>query len=148
MTGLRLLEALHGHLGVLAAIALVHPAWLLRKGRPPSRGTRWATGLSAALVAGAYGLGIGIYGAYRQHVKPALFRASAEVGMLFETKEHIAYAVTGLAIGAAVLALAAPRDRGDLRRVAAGAFSVAALLCLVTACLGTYIAAVRSFPEG
>ena len=48
---LRLLESLHGHFGILAAVALMHPAILLRRGRALSRGMRWSIGLTAAVTA-------------------------------------------------------------------------------------------------
>jgi hypothetical protein len=143
----RLLESMHGHLGVLAAVALLHPAILLRRGLPLSRGGRWAVGLTGVVTALAFGLGVGIYEAYRELVKRSLFQADREVGLLFETKEHLAWAVVSLAVGGVAAAfLAGPRDR-DLRRGAALAFALAALLCFVVVGLGTYVASVRSFPE-
>ena len=50
MTLLRLLESVHGHLGVLTAVALVHPAILLRRGLPLSRGARWSVWLTTLLA--------------------------------------------------------------------------------------------------
>ena len=61
----RLFESIHGHLGVLTVAALVHPALLLRQGKPLTRRNRWAVGLSTAFTLAVYGTGIAMYGAYR-----------------------------------------------------------------------------------
>lgn len=143
----RVLESVHGHFGVLAAAALLHPAILLRRGLPLSRGARWSVGLTTLVTALAFGLGLGIYEAYRELVKRPLFAFDPEIGLLFETKEHLAWAVVTLALGGAGAAFAAgPRDR-RLRQSAALAFALAAALCLVVVALGTYVASARSFPE-
>lgn len=147
MTVLRLLESIHGHLGVLAAAALLHPAILLRRGRPLSRGLRWSIGLTTAVVALAFATGLTIYDGYREHVRPQLLLEHYDTALLFETKEHLAWAVLTLALGAGMAALAAPRDAKRIRQAAAAFYSVAALLCLVTASLGTWIAAVSGFPQ-
>ncbi len=143
--GLALLASIHGYFGVLAAAALLHPAILLRKGAPLSRGGRWSLALTALVTSIGFGLGISLYGSYRSQVKRALFTDSIHAGLLFETKEHLAVLVISLALGATVAALTAPRDARDLRRVAALLFAFAALACLATASLGTYVASVRSF---
>lgn len=143
---LRLLTIVHGHAGVLAAIALLHPAILLRAGRPLTRGTRWSVGLTAFTTAFAYALGIALYPSYRAAVKRELFTANFQAGVLFETKEHLAYAVVTLTIGASLAVFLAPRSASGIRRGAAAVFAVAALLCLATAGLGTYVSAIRSFP--
>lgn len=140
-----LVESIHGHLGVLAAAALLHPAILLRDGRPLSRGIRWSLGLTSAVTAGAFGLGLTIYEPYRAQVKRPLFVESPDAGWLFETKEHLAYVVLALTVGATVCALAAPRRRRALRRLAALLFAAASAVCLAVVGLGTYLAAVRGF---
>lgn len=145
MSPLQLLESIHGHLGVLAAVALLHPAVLLRDGRPLSGGIRWAVGLTAGVTASAFALGLTIYEPYRELVKRPLFVEAPSAGWLFETKEHLAYAVVALTLGAAVSALAAPRRERRLRRLAALLFALAAALCFTVVGLGTYIASVRSF---
>jgi len=147
MTWLRLLESIHGHLGVLAAIALIHPAILLRNGRPLSRGMRWSVGLTTAVVMLAFGMGLFIYEDYREIVKPVLLLSHHDAGMLFETKEHFAWGVLTSALGAGVAAWVAPRDAKRLRQIAAAFYAVAAVLCLATVGLGTYIASVQSFPQ-
>jgi peptidoglycan/LPS O-acetylase OafA/YrhL len=142
----RVLESVHGHLGALAVVALVHPAILLRRGLPLSRGARWAVALSTATTLAAFGLGVGIYEQYRATVKRDVFAASRTVGFLFETKEHVGYAVAALALGACVAALVAPPQAVAVRRAAAAAYAIGAVLCLVVAGLGTFVASVAGFP--
>ena len=146
MTLLRLLESVHGHLGILAAAALLHPAILLRKGRALSRGLWWSVALTTGLVVFAFGTGLSIYDDYRAVVKPELFRASASAGLLFETKEHTAWAVLVLSLGAGAVAALAPKEGKHMRQSAALMYAVAAAICLFTVALGTWAAAVRSFP--
>lgn len=141
----RLWEAIHGHLGVLAAVALVHPAILMWRGRPLSRGARWSVGLSSALTVGAYSFGLASYGAYREVVKRELFATDRAAGLLFETKEHLAYVTVALAIGGCACALLAPRSADETRRTAARLYAVAAALCALVGALGTYVASVRGF---
>jgi hypothetical protein len=143
---MRLLESVHGHLGVLAGVALLHPALLLRGGRPLSRGIRWTIGLATVLTGVAFALGVTIYGHYREDVRLPLFLRNPQAGLLFETKEHLAYAVLALALGAGVCALAAPREAHGLRRTAAALYAAAAGLCMITAGLGVYVATVAAFP--
>ncbi|MGF1464925.1 MAG: hypothetical protein ACFCGT_02225 [Sandaracinaceae bacterium] len=145
MSLLRLLTDIHGHLGVLAAVALIHPALLLRRGRPLTRGMRWAVTLSTGLVTLAFGLGIGLYEPYRAEVRRPLFFASRTAGLLFETKEHLAFMALCLALGGAACALGAPRGDPGLRRLAAALFLGAALLAGAVVALGTYVASVRTF---
>ena len=147
MTVLRILESIHGHLGVLAAVALLHPAILLRNGRALSRGLWWSVVLTTGLVVAAFATGLFIYEDYRAEVKRPLFLQNPTVGYLFETKEHVAWAVICLALGAGVAALVAPRSARGARRAAALVYAVAAILSLVTAGLGTYVAAVAGFPQ-
>lgn len=146
MTWLRLLESLHGHLGVLTAAALLHPAILLRRGRPLSRGGRWSVALTTLLSLLAFVTGVFIYGDYRELVKRELFMQRPEVALLFETKEHLAWVVLSFALGAGVAALIAPRAALETRRAAGWLYVAAAILCIATASLGTWVAAVRGFP--
>lgn len=145
MTALRLLETVHGHLGVLAAVALLHPAILLRKGRPLSTGARLSVVLTSALVVLAFATGLYIYPDYRSSVRAGLFHADPTAGLLFETKEHLAYGVIATTFGAAACALLAPRKSHALRRAAALAFAVGAALCIITVAMGSYVAAVHGF---
>jgi hypothetical protein len=140
-------ETLHGHLGVLAAAALLHPAILLRRGKAMSRGARYAVFLTSVLVALAFASGLFIYPAYRQAVRAALFLESPTAGFLFETKEHIAYGVLAMTAGATTAAFLAPSDKGadPIRRAAALVYAAGAALCLATVALGSYVASVQGF---
>ena len=144
---LRIAESVHGHLGVLAAVALMHPAILMRRGLPLSRGARLSVILTTLVTIAAFAMGLSIYEDYRDLVKRELFMRAPDVGYLFETKEHLAWAVLSLALGAGVAALAAPRNKPRLRQAAAAAYAVAAVLCIVVVALGTYVASVASFPQ-
>ncbi len=143
--GSRILEAVHGHLGILAAAALIHPALLLRKGKPLSNRQRIMVGCCALLVVLVFGSGLYLYPDYVTQVKVGLFLRSEQAGRLFESKEHMAYAVLCNCLGASLCALVAPKDGRRLRRAAAVLFAVAAGLCLVVVALGVYIAAVYGF---
>lgn len=144
---LRLLESIHGHVAILACAVLIHPAVLLRRGRPLTRGTKLSVILSGVVTSLAFGLGIALYEDYRTIVRRRLFERAPEVGALFETKEHLAWAVLCLALGATVAALLAPREAKRIRQSAAVAYGIAAILAIVVAGLGTYVASVASFPE-
>lgn len=146
MTLLRILETVHGHLAILAAAALIHPAISLRRGRPMTRGRRWSVALTTLFVVLAFGTGVAIYGDYREVVRRDLWLTDPVAGLLFETKEHIAWAVLTLSLGAGAAAFVAPKDAREMRQAAAIVYAVAAAICIVTIALGTYVAAVRSFP--
>jgi hypothetical protein len=145
LDNLRWLESMHGHLGVLAMAALLHPALLLWSGKPLSRNGKLALGASVALVSLAFALGLWIYPAYREQVKPALFMADVSAGLAFETKEHLAWVSLVSAITAGVAGLAAPPKAANVRRIAARVFLASAAACALAAALGTWVAAVRSF---
>ncbi len=145
MNAQALVMTVHGALGVLAAAALTHPALLLRKGGPPSRRSRWLFGLLGLLTLAAYSLGLAIYGDYRAQVKRRLFEASVRAGLLFETKEHLAFVVLALTLGAAFAALVAPPPAREIRRTAALLLGLAACVCLIAVGLGIYVSSVRSF---
>ena len=145
MTTLRLLETVHGHLGVLAAAALLHPAILMRRGAALSYRSKWAVMLSTAFAVAAFGSGLVVYPAYREAVRARLFLQSTAAGFLFETKEHIAFAVIALAIGGCTCAMAAPKADAHLRQSAAWLFAAGAGLCLTVVALGSYVTAVQGF---
>lgn len=140
-----LLEAIHGHVGVLAMAALLHPALLLWSGKPLSRNGRLALIASVLLVLAAFVLGLTIYPAYREEVKPDLFLASERAGLLFETKEHLAWLALVGSLGAGIAALVAPPRAALARRVAARVFLGAAVACVLTVGLGTYVASLVTF---
>jgi heme A synthase len=142
---LRLLESVHGHLGVLAAVALLHPTILLWRGRPATRGVRWSIGLTTFLVAAAYAAGIAIYGDYRQLVKRPLFRDDVAAGLLFETKEHLAFVALVLTLGAVWPSLAKGPEGEPQRRMAARLWAGAALACWLVGAMGTWVQSLRGF---
>jgi hypothetical protein len=141
----RWIEAIHGHAGVLAVAALYHPAIILWRGAPLSRGSKWAISLSTSLCTVAFAIGTGIYEAYRAQIRPELAREHREIALLFETKEHLAFAALCLALGALACAWLAPRGDAALRKLAARLYLSAALLATIVAALGTHVASVRSF---
>lgn len=140
-----LLAHLHGHAAVLAIATLFHPAVLLWSGRPLSRGARWAVASTLATTIVAFALGLWIYGPYRDLVRHDLTLASPDAALLFETKEHLAWATLTLALGAGVAALAAPRSATGLRRITARAYLSAAVLGTIVCGLGIHIASIHGF---
>jgi hypothetical protein len=143
---LRLEEHVHGHLGWLAAIALVHPAVLLRR---PKRKAHLSVALGAGLVTVVGGLGVAQYGDYRDKLRQAIFQHAPTIGYLFERKEHLAFGAILLAWGGGVAYVGASRLEGEtrdnLRRAAHWSFVAAATMALAAAVLGTVVAAYRTF---
>ncbi len=143
--GLRVLEHVHGHVGWLSALALTHPAVLLRHPRRNVLGVALA---ATALVTATAVLGALLYPSYRAGVKPLLFAATPTVGALFERKEHLGIAALVLAwIGLLALALARRRDAAatELGRLAFVAYSGAAFVAVIAASAGLIVGAHRSF---
>jgi hypothetical protein len=142
----RLLEHVHGHIGWLAAIALIHPAIVLRR---PTRKAPWAVGLATGVVTLAGCLGAYIYGDYRDKLRQSIFQHARVIGYLFERKEHLAFGAVVLAWAGAAAYFAAPRaseaTRTLLRTIAFRAFVAAAALAIVVACLGTVVSVTKSF---
>ena len=145
MNSMRIVAALHGYLGVLGCAALLHPAILLRSGKLPSRRGRWAIALSTLVCTLTFASGVFMYDRYRADIKRPLLSENLSVGLLFETKEHLAMLVVCLALGACLAALASPRQAVATRRVAALFYTLATLVALVVASLGTWVSAVRGF---
>ncbi len=143
---LRLGERLHGHLGWLAAIALVHPALLLRN---RARRAHLSVGLAAigATLAGA--IGVSLYPAYRDQLRQPLFAEAPRMGYLFERKEHLAFGAILLAWAGAISYAGSFQSEGrvreSLRRASHAAFVAAAILALTVAVLGTLVSAYRTF---
>jgi hypothetical protein len=135
----------HGHVGWLAAATLVHPAILLRR---RGRKAHLSVAVAALLPTLAGGLGVWIYGPYRDRIKQGIFLEAPWVGLLFERKEHLAFGAILLSwAGAAAYALALRTDgpaRDSLRTLAHRAFVAAAALAVVVAVLGTIVASFRS----
>jgi hypothetical protein len=143
---LRAGEHLHGHLGWLAVIALVHPAVLLRR---PARRAPWSVGLAVAVVTLTAAIGVTLYPAYRETLRQPIFASSMRFGYLFEQKEHLAFgavmfAWTG-AVGYVAEGFARGTVRAALRRAAHLAFVGAATFAFVAAVLGTLVATYKTF---
>jgi hypothetical protein len=142
----RIAEHVHGHLGWLAAAALLHPAILLRN---VERRAHLSVGLSTGFATAVGTLGAWLYGPYRDRLKQHLFIETRWVGLMFERKEHLAFGAILLAwAGASAYAVAiGARDdvRAPLRAFAFRAFSVSAGLALTTAALGTLVASYKTF---
>jgi alpha-beta hydrolase superfamily lysophospholipase len=132
---LRIVEHIHGHSGWLAAVALLHPAIVLRR----NRGGAWAVGLATGLVTVVAGVGVWLYTPFREHVRQRLFQTAPSVGMLFERKEHLAF---GAVMFAWVGALAYV---GKQRVLSHRAYVAAAGIAITAAILGTVAASYRTF---
>lgn len=143
---LRTLEHVHGHLGWLGAALLVHPAILLRD---HERRAHLAVATSTALVTVGAALGMWLYVGYRAQLKRAIFTTSPTVGLVFERKEHLAFAAVMLAWAGCAAYFAATRAKDELRTtlrvIAFRSFVGAAALALVVAVLGTWVAIYESF---
>lgn len=139
-----MVEHLHGHAGWLTAVALVHPAVVLRR----NRGGAWAVGLSTGLVTVVCGVGLWLYQPYRDHLKQGIFQHAPSIGLLFERKEHLAFAALGFTwVGAAAYVAAwrtARRERA-FRTLAHRAFIIAAGIAILVASLGTIVATYKTF---
>jgi hypothetical protein len=141
---LRLLARVHGHLGWLAAAALIHPAIALRN---PRRRARLAVTLATATTAATFGIGAFIYDDFsRQGLRRAIYVASRGHGLLFERKEHLAVGVLALAVAGCVAHLFAHDPARPWRaRFAHRAFVAAAVLAVVVATMGTLVSAFKSW---
>jgi hypothetical protein len=139
---LRVEEHLHGHLGWLAAIALVHPAVLLRR---TQRRAHLSVGLAVAAVTLAAVIGVAMYPAYRDTLRQPIFAGSAPLGYLFERKEHLAFATVMFAWAGGVAYAAAPFADETIRAHQHYTFVAAAAFAVVTAVLGTIVAAYKTF---
>jgi len=143
---LRIWERVHGHLGWLAAIALVHPAIVLRRTK---RKAHLSVALSVGIVSAVFGIGCAIYTGYREKLRQHIFIEARPIGYLFERKEHLAFGAVMLAWAGAMAYLGATRLEGEtresLRRASHWAFVAAAVLTIVTASFGIVIAAFKSF---
>jgi len=124
----------------------MHPAIVLRR-----RGRRAPIAVMLATIvpslAGA--LGAVLYVEYSERLRPGIFQQAPSIGLMFERKEHLAFAAIAIGwLGAASYfgswrAHESARDR--LHALAHRAFVVAGALAVVVACLGTYVASYRTF---
>lgn len=143
---LRWAEHLHGHAGWLTAVALLHPAIVLRR---LERRAAWAVGLSTGLVTLVCTVGAVIYGPYRDRLKQGIFQTAPRIGWLFERKEHLAFAALAFAwVGAAAYVgagFAGDDGHRTLRRLSHRAFVIAAGIAILVASLGTAVATYKTF---
>ena len=138
---LRLLERVHGHLGWLAAAALLHPAIVLWN---PKRRARLSAVLSALFASATGAFGAFIYPDYSRGLRRVVYTASIRYGLLFERKEHLAFAALALAWAGCLLHLSATGSE-HRARAAHVAFVASAALTIAVATMGTLIASFRSF---
>lgn len=143
---LRMLEHIHGHLGWLTVVALLHPVIVLRR---PGRRAPLAVSLATALPMVTGILGGFIYPEYRVRLKQEIFLSSPTLGWCFERKEHLAVFAISLACAGCVAHLTAPRfpagSRELLSRAAHRAYVGAFSLALLAAALGVAVAVHRTF---
>jgi len=143
---LRVLERVHGHLGWLAVVALLHPAIVLRN---PKRSARLSVALTTLVVVGAATLGANIYPEYRQRLKQRIFIEAPSYGWMFERKEHLAVAAVCFTLIGCILHLFSPVFPAEIRertaRVAHVAFVIAFASALFVACVGVAVASYKSF---
>lgn len=129
-------ERIHGHLGLLAVILLVHPMILLFRGHT-SRARRVAAPALVCLAL-SFGLGLWIYPHFREEVKPFMAVRAPAALYWFGVKEHLAWLCVCLAVGGAALLRAGVPETLVLAKVF---LSLAALLGLWVAVLGVWVAA-------
>jgi hypothetical protein len=143
----RIGEHVHGHIGWLAAIALVHPAVILRR---RARRAHLSVALSVATATLAGAIGAALYPAYRERLRQPIFATAPTVGYLFERKEHLAFAAIVFAWTGAVAYVGAEakgldaKTRDALRKSAHWAFVAAAVGSVTVAILGTLVASYRA----
>jgi hypothetical protein len=133
-----LLRALHGHVGVLAAAALLHPVFTLRTG-PLRRGTRYGVVAASLLAVATFSAGWALYPGYREGTRRELLAHASGLARAFETKEHLAFYVVVLALAGLGLALWAPDGPG--LRAARWCYGLASALAFVVAALGSTVGA-------
>lgn len=138
---LRLLEHAHGQAGWLAVAATLHPAILLRN---PRRRARLAVSLAVGVLTVVAALGSYLYYYYSHRLRRPIYTASVQHGLLFERKEHLAFAALALAWAGCLLHLVASKNE-QRARAAHLAFVASAALTVAVATMGTLIASFRSF---
>ncbi len=147
---LRVLERVHGHLGWLSVVALLHPVIVLRR---PRRRARLATALATGIVTLAFVLGTVVYPSYRLLLKQAIFRTNPRIGWLFERKEHLAVGVLAFAwVGLVAHWLSfglGTNDDADLRarveRIAQRGYAVSFALGVAVGVIGVTVAVFKTF---
>lgn len=137
-----LLRSLHGHFGVLAAAALLHPVVFLKQGRPLSRGQRWSVSAAAALYAGTMAGGLALYPHFRTTERPAIMQQDFALQMWFERKEHLVYVGACLVLSAFVMVTVSRDGRHHGR--ARWMFALAAAVTVFAAIVGTTVGSWRT----
>lgn len=141
----RTLARLHGLAAWLFTAALIAAAVASTRDRA-HRLTAWLAVATASLAAAASALGFVIHDAYRAQIRQRLFVRSPDIGWLFERKLHLAVGAALLAIAATAVTFAARREAArPLRRTAALAFTAASLLALSAAIASTIVASRAHF---
>jgi hypothetical protein len=146
-TTLRVVEHVHGHIGWLAAAALLHPAILLRN---PQRRAALSAFLATALITVGGLMGAFLYPEYRARLKQAIFIHSPTMGWLFERKEHLAVGAIAFAWMGCIAHLSWPAfdDEAAKRRVAVTAhraYLFAFVLSVAVGCIGVAVASYSTF---
>ncbi|MGH7294493.1 MAG: hypothetical protein ACRELB_06160 [Polyangiaceae bacterium] len=144
---LRVVERIHGHLGWLTVVALLHPAILLRN---PRRRARLSVVLATSLAVATALLGATVYPEYRARLKQHIFIEAPRIGWLFERKEHLAVGAVSLAVAGCLAHLSAPLfddegTRATVARLAHRAFVAAFVLGVLVGLLGMAVASYKSF---
>lgn len=144
---LRVVEHLHGHLGMLATAALWHPAIVLRRENRRAPLAAWLSTsmLTVTGIGGAY-----LYPPYRSILKQKLFVHAPQIGWMFERKEHLAVGALCLAWAGLIAHLLWNRQqpsavRSGLARAAHLSFLGAAILSTLVGIIGVVVAVKTTF---
>ncbi|MCL2779777.1 MAG: hypothetical protein FWD73_17430 [Polyangiaceae bacterium] len=143
----RAIEHVHGQAGWLSAALLIHPAIALRS---RTRNVGLTVLLSTALATLTSASGAWLYVGYRESLKRDIFQHARSVGLLFERKEHLAFAALMLAWAGVIAYFTSTRAasigiRNSLRTMAFRSFACSAVLAVLTAIFGTWVGIYRSF---
>lgn len=143
---LRLIERSHGHIGVLAAAAVLHPAILLRN---PKRKAPLSVALATALLTLAGFMGAYVYPLYRVKLKQDIFLHADRIGWMFERKEHLAVGAIGFAWIGCTAYFSKSRfnetDRPAIARIAWLSFMASFAMTTAVALIGLFVASYKSF---
>jgi hypothetical protein len=97
----------------------------------------------------AAGIGVWLYGPYREKLRQSIFISAPRVGYLFERKEHLAFAAVLLGWAGAASYFGAVQAgnevRVPLRQAAHWAFVFSTACALTAAALATFVATYRTF---
>jgi hypothetical protein len=140
MLTVRAIEHIHGHLGTLACVLMVHPALLLGR-RPAGSRLVWPATILLTVVCLS---GLWIYGDYRELIQRPLFRETRGLGLLFERKEHLALGSLAMAWLAAVVYARAPESLAA-QTLSRRVFGLSAALGILVALFGMIVAVQRGF---